>query len=43
MIDIAIMAVTLAIVMIVGMVIMPSYTYKKANSQNRDTEKKNQA
>jgi Tfp pilus assembly protein PilE len=35
MIDIAIMAVTLAIVMIVGLVVMPSYTDKKANSQRR--------
>jgi hypothetical protein len=33
MIDIAIMAVTLAIVMIVGLVVMPSNTDKKANSE----------
>ena len=43
MIDIAIMAVTLAIVMIVGLVVMPSYTDKKANSQKRDSEKNSQA
>lgn len=43
MIDIAIMAVTLAIVMIVGLAVMPSYTDKKANSQKRDREKNSQA
>ena len=43
MIDIAIMAVTLAIVMIVGLVVMPSYTDKKANSQKSDREKNIQA
>jgi hypothetical protein len=43
MIDIAIMAVTLAIVMIVGLVVMPSYTDKKANSQKSDGEKNSQA
>jgi uncharacterized membrane protein len=43
MIDIAIMAVTLAIVMIVGLVVMPSSTDKKANSQKRDREKNSQA
>jgi Tfp pilus assembly protein PilE len=39
MIDIAIMTVTLAIVMIVGLVVMPSYTHKKANSQKSDRER----
>ena len=43
MIDIAIMAVTLAIVMIVGLVVMPSYTDKVANSQRRDREKNSKA
>ena len=43
MIDIAIMTVTLAIVMIVGLVVMPSYTHKKANSQKSDREKNSQA
>jgi len=43
MIEIAIMAVTLAIVLMVGLVVMPSYTDKKANSQKRDREKNNQA
>ena len=36
MMDIAFMAITLAIVMIIGLVVMPSYTDKKANSQKRD-------
>ncbi|CAN5519045.1 hypothetical protein BH18THE2_BH18THE2_15290 [soil metagenome] len=41
MIDIAFMAITLAIVMIIGLVVMPSYTDKKANSQKRNREKNN--